>query len=78
MNNTTNIEYTIMSQINFCKYLFRVANLIESSSLFRTEYLKDKLLFFAIKNIMIKMYKLKDIVIYHINLGFQWSRYIRI
>lgn len=55
-----------MSQINFCKYLFRVANLIENSNLFRTEYLKDKLLFFAIKNIMIKMYKLKDIVIYHI------------
>lgn len=49
-----------MSQINFSKYLFRVANLIESSRLFKTEYLKEKLLFFTIKNIMIKMYKLKD------------------
>ncbi|CAD8046644.1 unnamed protein product [Paramecium primaurelia] len=60
-SNTSNIEYTIMSQINFCKYLFRVANLIENTNLFRTDLLRDKLLFFAIKNIMIKMYKLKDI-----------------
>ncbi|CAD8046461.1 unnamed protein product [Paramecium sonneborni] len=58
---SSNIEYTIMSQINFCKYLFRVINLIETSNLIRIEYLKDKLIFFALKNIMIKMYKLKDI-----------------
>lgn len=56
-----------MSQLNFCRYLYRVASLIDKHKLFSSDLLREKMLFFVTKNIMIKIYKLKEMVIYFSN-----------
>jgi len=52
----------ILSQINFTRYLYRVAALIDKNDFFQTEMLREKLLFLVNKNIMIKITNLKDLI----------------
>lgn len=55
-------DYTVQAQLNFCKYLQKVAGLLESTKRFSTEWLREKLHFFVVKNIVMKMCKLRDLV----------------
>ena len=56
-------DHVILSQINFCRYLHRIGNLLERVPFFKTQLLREKVLFFVQKNIMIKINKLKEMVL---------------
>lgn len=48
-----------MTQINYCRYLYRVSSLLESTNLLST---KNKLILLMNKNIMMKITKLKEMI----------------
>lgn len=48
--------------MNFCRYLYRVAALIDKYRFVTTPYLREKLLFLVNKNIMIKMSCLNEVM----------------
>ena len=51
--------------MNFCRYLYRVAALIDKYRFVTTPYLREKLLFLVNKNIMIKMNNLTELIHAH-------------
>ncbi|KAM3130541.1 hypothetical protein pb186bvf_017350 [Paramecium bursaria] len=56
-------DYVVLAQINLCRYLYRVAGLIDKYDFFQCKLVREKLLFLVNKNIMIKINKLKDMII---------------
>ncbi|CAD8100483.1 unnamed protein product [Paramecium primaurelia] len=61
-NDNKKNDYIIVAQMNFCRYLYRVAALIDKYRFVTTPYLREKLLFLVNKNIMIKMNNLQELV----------------
>ncbi|CAD8109433.1 unnamed protein product [Paramecium sonneborni] len=61
-NDNKKNDYIIVAQMNFCRYLYRVAALIDKYRFVATSYLREKLLFLVNKNIMIKMNNLKELI----------------
>ncbi|CAD8116494.1 unnamed protein product [Paramecium sonneborni] len=61
-NDNKKNDYILVAQMNFCRYLYRVAALIDKYRFVTTPYLREKLLFLVNKNIMIKMNNLKELI----------------
>ncbi|CAK61411.1 unnamed protein product (macronuclear) [Paramecium tetraurelia] len=61
-NENKKNDYIIVAQMNFCRYLYRVAALIDKYRFVTTQYLREKLLFLVNKNIMVKMNNLKEVI----------------
>ncbi|CAD8189189.1 unnamed protein product [Paramecium octaurelia] len=59
-NENKKNDYIVVAQMNFCRYLYRVAALIDKYRFATTPYLREKLLFLVNKNIMIKMNNLQE------------------
>ena len=51
----------IKSQINFCRFVFRILNILVQCDILKGD-LKEKILFLLSKNIQIKMLKLNELV----------------
>ena len=52
----------IKAQINYCRFVFRILNILEKCDLVRPAELKQKVRFLMSKNIEIKMNKLTEMV----------------
>ena len=53
-------EEIVLSILYYVQFLFRIAKIVDHYSFFETPWRKEKLLFFLVKNIMIKLTKLKE------------------
>ncbi|CAD8085766.1 unnamed protein product [Paramecium primaurelia] len=77
-NDNKKNDYIIVAQMNFCRYLYRVASLIDKYQFVTTSYLREKLLFLVNKNIMIKINNLKEIINNHNSLNLnKFEQYIQ-
>lgn len=54
-------DQTILAQINYCRFLMRLVKLTDEHSQIDSPFLKERLIFLILKNVMIKVNKLRDL-----------------
>ncbi|EGR30083.1 protein kinase domain protein [Ichthyophthirius multifiliis] len=88
-NSNNNLEYQfleqiqqnnhiILAQINYCRFLYRLHKILMESQILESPFLKEKLAYLMLKNILIKIKKLNNLSdnqINQLNLS-EWNFYI--